>query len=77
MEPSSGLAALYADSGSSTAVSVSLNERWIGLWVAPSPGSLERSIRLKAKDIYYCIGIRAKLSSALKTRGKADQGVAG
>jgi hypothetical protein len=77
MEPLAGLAALYSDFGSSKAVSVSLNERWIGLWVAPSPGSLERSIRLKSKDTYYCIGIQAKLSSALRTRGKAVQGVAG
>ena len=77
MEPSAGQAALYSDSGSSTAVSVSLNERWIGSWVAPSPGSLEGRIRLKAKDIYYYIGIQAKLSSAFRARGKDVQGVAG
>jgi len=36
MEPSSGLAVLYPDSGSSPAITVSLKERWLGLWVGPT-----------------------------------------
>jgi hypothetical protein len=67
MEPLAGQAALYADSGSSTGVSVSLNERWICLWVAPTPGYLVGRIRLRAKDIEYCIGIQAKQNLAFRT----------
>jgi hypothetical protein len=73
MEPLAGQAALSDDSGSSTGVSVSLNERWIGLWVAPAPGSLVGRIRMRAKDIEYCIGIQVKQNSAFRTLNARSQ----
>jgi hypothetical protein len=58
MEPSSGLAVLYDDSGSSTAIPASQNERWLGLWVAPTLAALEAGIWAKAEYIEYCMGFR-------------------
>jgi hypothetical protein len=58
MEPSSGLAVLYDDSGSSTAIPASQNERWLGLWVAPTLAALEARIWTKVQNIEYCMGFR-------------------
>jgi hypothetical protein len=66
MEPSSGLAVLCADSGSSTAGPASLNERWLELWVTPTLAALEERIWAKAENIEYCIKRKSSLFSALK-----------
>jgi hypothetical protein len=41
MEPLAGQADVFANSGSDTAISVSLNERWIGLRVVPGAGGAQ------------------------------------
>jgi hypothetical protein len=56
MEPSSGLAVLYGNSGSSTAIPACQNECWLGLWVAPTLAALEARIWAKVQNIEYCMG---------------------